>query len=283
MSAARTRSKPKLCTPASTPSERLSSLPSQPRLRAIELPNQRAIEIIKARPRDKKSGSHSVELPPLPDLADKRILALDLGRRTGWAVLTPETEDSGVHELYDDVRGTRPYRDGARFVALNEFLTKLETEHGPFDVVPFESVSDCKGRQVQLYNGYRATLMAWAEIRGKIVVPLPVGTIKKLVTGKGNADKEQMINALRELGYPVFDDNESDAIGILLTMLVLPEIIANAEARKRTVDKKLRLVHSAPTFSVGSTETERQRMKKPKSTKRPTKSAPKARRTKKVA
>lgn len=45
---------------------------------------------------------------------------------------------------------------------------------------------------------------------------VPVGTIKRHVTGKGNADKQAVIAAIKARGYAPVDDNEADAIAILL-------------------------------------------------------------------
>ena len=45
---------------------------------------------------------------------------------------------------------------------------------------------------------------------------VPVGTIKRFATGKGNADKAAMIAAMRARGYLPADDNEADAIALLL-------------------------------------------------------------------
>jgi Holliday junction resolvasome RuvABC endonuclease subunit len=42
-----------------------------------------------------------------------------------------------------------------------------------------------------------------------------VGTIKKHATGKGNAGKDQMIEAMQLRGHPVTDDNEADALALL--------------------------------------------------------------------
>lgn len=44
---------------------------------------------------------------------------------------------------------------------------------------------------------------------------VPVGTIKKHATGKGNAGKEEMILAVRQRGHSPSDDNEADALAIL--------------------------------------------------------------------
>jgi Holliday junction resolvasome RuvABC endonuclease subunit len=48
---------------------------------------------------------------------------------------------------------------------------------------------------------------------------VPVGTIKRFATGKGNADKSEVIAALRARGFEPADDNEADAIAILLWAL----------------------------------------------------------------
>jgi Holliday junction resolvasome RuvABC endonuclease subunit len=44
---------------------------------------------------------------------------------------------------------------------------------------------------------------------------VPVGTIKKHATGKGNAGKQDMVVAMQLLGHPITDDNEADALALL--------------------------------------------------------------------
>jgi Holliday junction resolvasome RuvABC endonuclease subunit len=46
-----------------------------------------------------------------------------------------------------------------------------------------------------------------------------VGTIKRYATGKGNASKNEVIAAMRARGFEPADDNEADAIAILLWAL----------------------------------------------------------------
>ncbi len=48
---------------------------------------------------------------------------------------------------------------------------------------------------------------------------VPVGTWKRHACGKGNADKQAVIAAMRSLGFEPADDNEADAIAILLWAL----------------------------------------------------------------
>ena len=63
--------------------------------------------------------------------------------------------------------------------------------------------------------GLMATLTAWAELRGVPYQGVPVGTVKRHATGKGNAAKEEMIAAARARGFRPSDDNEADALAIL--------------------------------------------------------------------
>ena len=44
---------------------------------------------------------------------------------------------------------------------------------------------------------------------------VPVGTIKKHATGKGNAGKSEMIVAAKVRGHNPVDDNEADALALL--------------------------------------------------------------------
>ena len=61
-----------------------------------------------------------------------------------------------------------------------------------------------------------ASLTSWAELRGIPYEGVPVGTIKRHATGKGNANKQAMIDAACARGFSPADDNEADAIAILL-------------------------------------------------------------------
>ena len=45
---------------------------------------------------------------------------------------------------------------------------------------------------------------------------VPVGTIKRYATGKGNADKAAMVAAMRARGFAPADDNEANALALLL-------------------------------------------------------------------
>jgi len=59
-------------------------------------------------------------------------------------------------------------------------------------------------------------LTAWAEQHGVPYQGVPVGTIKRHVTAKGNAGKEVVLATIRARGFSPADDNEADAIALLL-------------------------------------------------------------------
>ena len=65
------------------------------------------------------------------------------------------------------------------------------------------------------YGGFKAILTTFCEVNGIPYQGVPVGTIKKHITGKGNADKLAVIKAVQALGFNPKDDNEADALALL--------------------------------------------------------------------
>ena len=150
----------------------------------------------------------------MPPNMGRTILALDLGTTTGWAL-------RGFDGLITS--GTASFRPGRfdgggmRFLRFINWLTELDRLSGPIATIWFEEVRRHTGTDAaHVYGGLMATLTAWAELRGVPYQGVPVGTIKRHATGKGNADKAAMIAAARGHGFSPADDNEADAIAILL-------------------------------------------------------------------
>ena len=65
------------------------------------------------------------------------------------------------------------------------------------------------------YGGFLAHVTAWCEHHQIPYEAVPVGTIKRHATGKGNANKEAMVTAMRNRGFNPCDDNEADALALL--------------------------------------------------------------------
>ncbi len=141
------------------------------------------------------------------------ILALDLGTRTGWALLTRDrTITSGVIEFKQD----RWQGGGMRFLRFRAWLDEVHRLSGGFEQLIYEQVRRHAGMDAShLYGGWLAILEVWCEQNSISYQGVPIGTIKRHATGKGNAPKEAMIAAARARGFSPADDNEADAIAIL--------------------------------------------------------------------
>ena len=163
------------------------------------------------------------ELPaiPVPPPADASqdcgrpiILALDLGTTTGWAI-----RNGGGH-IASGTASFRPSRyegGGMRYVRFRSWLDQLTIDSDSLAAIYFEEVRRHAGTDAaHIYGGFLATLTAWCEQRDVAYQGVPVGTIKRHVTGKGNADKAAVIASICARGFTPADDNEADAIAILL-------------------------------------------------------------------
>ena len=105
---------------------------------------------------------------------------------------------------------------GMRYLRFTNWLTELDRLSGPVGTIWFEEVRRHAGTDAaHVYGGLMASLTSWAELRGIPYEGVPVGTIKRHATGKGNANKAAMIAAAKARGFSPADDNEADAIAIL--------------------------------------------------------------------
>lgn len=139
-------------------------------------------------------------------------LALDLGTRTGWA-----TQDGDAIQFgYEDFKVARGSGGGMRFVQFRNWLNSLVKP----DQVVYEMVMRHVGTDAaHVYGGFLAILTAWCEERSIPYYGIGVTYIKKKWTGKGNASKEVMITETQRRGYAVNDNNEADAVAILMVGL----------------------------------------------------------------
>jgi hypothetical protein len=141
------------------------------------------------------------------------ILALDLGTTTGWAL---RGFDGLVTTGTASFKPGRYDGGGMRYLRFTNWLTELDRLSGPVGTIWFEEVRRHAGTDAaHVYGGLMASLTSWAELRGIPYEGVPVGTIKRHATGKGNANKAAMIAAANARGFSPADDNEADAIAIL--------------------------------------------------------------------
>lgn len=146
-----------------------------------------------------------------------RILALDLGTKTGWAIGEVQLRSHRV--LSSGVQSFTPGRfegGGMRFLRLGAWLDELDKLSGGLHAIYFEEVRrHASTDAAHAYGGYMGKLTEWCEIHKVPYQGVPVGTIKKHATGKGNASKEEMLAKARQRGHAPKDDNEADALAIL--------------------------------------------------------------------
>lgn len=141
------------------------------------------------------------------------ILALDLGTHTGWA----------LHHLNGSITsGTEHFKPqrfeggGMRYLRFKRWLTEIKQCADGIDAVFMEEVRRHAGVDAaHAYGGFLAHLTAWCEHHQIPYQGVPVGTIKKHATGKGNAGKDEMIAAAIKRGFAPSDDNEADALALL--------------------------------------------------------------------
>jgi hypothetical protein len=152
--------------------------------------------------------------PPGISLAHHAVLALDLGTTTGWAL---RSQDGGITSGTMTFKPSRFEGGGMRFLRFRGWLVEVAALSGGVARIVFEEVRAHAGTDAShIYGGFLATLTAWCEQESIPYEGVPVGTIKAFATGKGNAKKAAMMAAIEARGFRPADDNEADAIALLL-------------------------------------------------------------------
>ncbi|RPD36770.1 hypothetical protein C0030_005925 [Candidatus Liberibacter solanacearum] len=136
------------------------------------------------------------------------ILALDLGSKMGFAVQKDNQIFSGVVRFENG----RFEGGGMRYLKFQNWLDGLKG----ITVVWFEEVRRHLGVDAShAYGGFLVVLASWCEKNKIAYGGVPVQTIKKHITGKGNANKALVVLAVKGLGFNPIDDNEADAFGMI--------------------------------------------------------------------
>lgn len=143
-------------------------------------------------------------------------IGIDPGTRCGWAML-----DEHGARLVSGVWDLAPRRHeggGMRYVRLASYLTAaLDAYAGRAPLrLAYEEVRKHMGTDAaHIYGGIIATIARECEERQLPYVAIPVGTIKKLATGNGRADKTVMCSAAAArwpAATALVTDDEADAL-----------------------------------------------------------------------
>ena len=143
-----------------------------------------------------------------------KVLALDLGTRCGFAV-------GDVFSPGRVLSGTMNFKPGKfasfgrRAKDFGAWLDRIYTLEDFGDVV-FEEVRRHVGTDAaHIYGSFLAEVTSFCEDNAIPCAGVPVGTIKKHATGRGNAKKPEMMAAAVSWGFKPDDDNEADALALL--------------------------------------------------------------------
>lgn len=140
-----------------------------------------------------------------------KAIALDMATKLGHASNTTKPRISGV-EVFDVKRGCSP---GSRYLRFSKWLMdKIQTEKP--DMIAYEQPHQRGGAATEIALGFATHVQSICALKNIEHVAVSTSEIKIFATGKGNADKQDMMTACAaKLGIIPEDDNHSDALWLL--------------------------------------------------------------------
>ena len=148
-----------------------------------------------------------------------RILGIDCALITGWCIMEKgRVVESGV----EDFKPRRGSSNGMLFLEYRRWLSMImlppgsRTQTKAFDLVVYEASQGYKsGAAAELQMNMTGRVQEIAAAMKIEFVSVPPTTVKKELTGKGNASKDLMKKfAAKILGRECEDDNEADAVAL---------------------------------------------------------------------
>ena len=146
-------------------------------------------------------------------LPEQKILALDLGTKFGWAY----QDEAGAVRWGTERLVKRKGRPGKILRDFEFWLMAHLITLAP-DVVVFENVRRHRGvLAAHAFGAWRCVVLMKCDKLDVPVYEIEVPRIKMVASGKGNATKSEMIEAVCNLGFAVDDEDAADAVAILYT------------------------------------------------------------------
>lgn len=144
---------------------------------------------------------------------EKTILAIDIGIKTGWAI---KAADGIIYSGREDFKIGKFEGRGMLFLKFRRWLVEIKNQYPDLSCVYFEEVRRHLGTDAaHAYGGFAAQVMAFCEHHEISYAGVPVQTIKKHISSKGNASKAEVIQAVKAKGFAPACDNEADALALL--------------------------------------------------------------------
>jgi len=140
------------------------------------------------------------------------ILALDNGTLTCWAL---RTADGFITSGAQGFKHGPSEGGGMRYLRLRRWLTEVHASAGGIDEIRFKEVGrHAVVNAAHAYGCFLATLNAWCQHHQVLYCSVPVDSIERYATGKGNASNDKVLAAVQGLGYTPADGNEGDALAL---------------------------------------------------------------------
>jgi Holliday junction resolvasome RuvABC endonuclease subunit len=136
-----------------------------------------------------------------------KVLAIDPATYCGWAL-------SHIHYGLWDLSIKRGESQGIKWILFENYLKDTIERHG-VKVVAYERPGGRNFKGIESHSKLVGIIeKLCVELRIESIA-FSATEIKKAATGKGNCDKQAMIDAAEhEFGYKGNDDNEADALWI---------------------------------------------------------------------
>lgn len=135
-----------------------------------------------------------------------KILAVDQASKCGWAI------SNEVYGLWD--LSTRKDEDnGMKLIRFRNKLKEVCESEGVTMIV-YERVAGQHKSSIIHAAKLVAIIETFCKDNGIHYASVSATEVKKYATGKGNANKEAMVEASRKYGYEGTDDNVADALHI---------------------------------------------------------------------
>jgi len=140
------------------------------------------------------------------------ILALDLGRQTGWAVLQNEITTMGT-EKFPEVKGESP---GMLYLRFGGWLEKMhKIMMNKLALIIYEQAYNKGDAATQVGVGLQTKVQEFCAKYEIECIMVKTSILKKYSTGNGGASNESMVEAVRAKGYNPLNDDEADAFLML--------------------------------------------------------------------
>lgn len=151
-----------------------------------------------------------------------KIIGVDPGlKKTGWAVIEKESDKKVILLEHGVIKPSVNQNAAVRLGTIFKELSSILNKHNPgISAIEEIYVNKNFASSLSLAEARAASIIA-LDAAGVEVHSFPSRHVKKVVTGYGGADKDQVKHMLKMI-FPVFRENassdESDAVAVALCL-----------------------------------------------------------------